>query len=49
VGLEQVGTTNTEARIRTEVELGVLRDELAEIKVLIASQENASRKVPPRK
>ncbi len=49
VSLEQVGTTNTEGRIRTEVELGELRDELAEIRVLIVGQENASKKVPPRK
>ncbi len=49
VSLEQIGTTNTEARIRTEVELGELRDELAEIKVLIVAQESASRKVPQRK
>jgi|ERR1700674_675183 hypothetical protein len=49
VSLEQIGTTNTEARIRTEVELGELRDELAEIKVLIVAQENAIRKVPQQK
>lgn len=49
VSLEQIGTTNTEARIRTEVELGELRDELAEIKVLIVAQEGASRKVSQRK
>jgi hypothetical protein len=49
VSLEQIGTTNTEARIRTEVQLGELRDELAEIKVLIVAQENASRRVPQRK
>jgi hypothetical protein len=49
VTLEQIGTTNTEARIRTEVELRGLRDELAEIKVLIVAQENASRKVPQAK
>ena len=46
VTLEQIGTTNTEARIRTEVELRGLRDELAEIKVLIVAQENVGRKVP---
>jgi hypothetical protein len=49
VTLEQIGTTNTEARIRTEVELRGLRDELAEIKVLIVAQENASRKAPQAK
>ena len=49
VTLEQIGTTNTEARIRTEVELRGLRDELAEIKVLIVAQENASRKAPQTK
>ena len=49
VTLEQIGTTNTEARIRTEVELRGLRDELAEIKVLIVAQENAIRKGPQPK
>jgi hypothetical protein len=49
VTLEQIGTTNTEARIRTEVELRGLRDELAEIKVLIVAQENAGRKAPQAK
>lgn len=49
VTLEQIGTTNTEARIRTEVELRGLRDELAEIKVLIVAQENAGRKGPQAK
>src|ERR1700676_4931975 len=49
VSLEQIGTINTEARIRTEVQLGELRDELAEVKVFIVAQENASRKVSLRK
>jgi hypothetical protein len=49
VSLEQVAATNTEVRIRTEVELRGLRDELAEIKVLIVAQENAGRKVAQAK
>jgi hypothetical protein len=47
VSLEQIGTTNTEARIRTDVQLGELREELAEIKILI--QENAGKNIPSRK
>ena len=48
VSLEQIGTTNTEARIRTEVELGELRDELAEIKVLIEGREIVKKKPTSR-
>jgi hypothetical protein len=48
MGLEQMATTNTESRIRTEVELGELRDEMAEIKLLLVARENASKKIPPR-
>jgi hypothetical protein len=42
--LEQIAATNTEARIRTEVQLGELRDGQNEIKALIQAHDNASRK-----
>lgn len=42
--LEQIATTNTEARIRTEVQLGELRDGQNEIKALIQAHDSASRK-----
>ena len=42
--LEQIATTNTEARIRTEVELGELRDGQNEIKTLIQAHDIASKK-----
>lgn len=44
VRLEQIATTNTEARIRTEVQLGELRDGQNEIKTLIQTHDSASRK-----
>lgn len=47
--LEQIATTNTEARIRTEVQLGELRDGQNEIKALIQAHDSASRKVGQRK
>jgi soluble cytochrome b562 len=47
--LEQIATTNTEARIRTEVQLGELRDGQNEIKALIQAHDNASRKGSGRK
>jgi hypothetical protein len=47
--LEQIATTNTEARIRTEVQLGELRDGQNEIKALIQAHDSASRKVGGRK
>jgi len=47
--LEQIAATNTEARIRTEVQLGELRDGQNEIKALIQAHDNASRKAGPRK
>jgi len=49
VRLEQIATTNTEARIRTEVQLGQLQEGQAEIKAMIQGQDNASKKFPPRK
>jgi soluble cytochrome b562 len=45
VRLEQIAATNTEARIRTEVELGELRDGQNEIKKLIEAHDSASRKL----
>ena len=47
--LEQIATTNTEARIRTEVQLGELRDGQNEIKSLIQAHDSASRKTGARK
>ena len=42
--LEQIAATNTEARIRTEVQLGELRDGQQEIKALIQAHDSASKK-----
>jgi len=42
--LEQIAATNTESRIRTEVQLGELREGQAEIKSLIQAHDNASKK-----
>jgi soluble cytochrome b562 len=47
--LEQIAATNTEARIRSEVELGELRDGQNEIKALIQAHDSASRKMGARK
>jgi len=44
VRLEQIAATNTEARIRTEVQLGELRSGQDEIKALIQAHDSASRK-----
>lgn len=44
VRLEQIAATNTEGRIRTEVELGELRDGQAEIKAMIQAHDNASKR-----
>jgi hypothetical protein len=46
--LEQIAATNTEGRIRTEVELGELRTGQTEIKALIQAQAIAIKKVPSR-
>jgi hypothetical protein len=46
--LEQIAATNTEARIRTEVQLVELREGQTEIKTLIQAQAMASKKIPPR-
>ena len=42
--LEQIATTNTEARIRTEVELGELREGQNEIKALIQAHDLVTKK-----
>jgi len=47
--LEQIAAINTESRIRTEVQLGELRDGQVEIKNLIQAQASASKKVAPQK
>jgi hypothetical protein len=48
VRLEQIAAINTEARIKTEVQLGELREGQTEIKTLIQAQAVVSKKVPPR-
>ncbi len=47
--LEQIAATNTEGRIRTEVQLGELRDGQAEIKALIQAHDEAGREEAARK
>ena len=42
--LEQIAATNTEARVRTEVQLGELREGQIEIKRLIEEHDIASKK-----
>ncbi len=46
--LEQIAATNTEGRIRTEVQLGELRDGQAEIKAMIQAHDRASKRVTPQ-
>jgi hypothetical protein len=46
--LEQIAATNTEGRIRTEVQLGELREGQTEIKALIQGRAITNKKVPPR-
>ena len=45
IRLEQIAATNTEGRIRMEVQLGELRDGQAEIKAMIQAHDRASKKV----
>lgn len=47
--LEEIAATNTEGRVRTEVELGELREGQAEIKRMIEQHDRASKKVSPQK
>lgn len=42
--LEEIAATNTEGRVRTEVQLGELREGQAEIKRMIEQHDNASKK-----
>ena len=46
--LEQIAAINTEARIKTEVQLGELREGQTEIKALIQAQAIASKKISSR-
>jgi len=43
--LEEIATTNTEGRVRTEVELGELREGQAEIKRMIEAHDSGARKL----
>lgn len=47
--LEQIAATNTEARIRTEAQLGELREGQAEIKTLIQAHDSETRRVAAKK
>jgi soluble cytochrome b562 len=49
VRLEQIAATNTEGRIRTEVQLSELREGQNEIKVLIQAHDLAAKRVVGRK
>ena len=47
--LEQIAATNTEARVRTEVQLGELHEGQAEIKQMIEAHDNRGKKsIPPK-
>lgn len=47
--LEQIAATNTEGRIRTEVQLNELREGQNEIKSMIVAHDSASKKAAGRK
>jgi hypothetical protein len=47
--LEQIAATNTEGRVRTEVQLGELREGQAEIKRMIETHDSGTRKVVQKK
>jgi hypothetical protein len=47
--LEQIAATNTEARIRTEVQLGELQEGQNEIKAMIQAHDSGSKKEVARK
>jgi alkylhydroperoxidase family enzyme len=49
VRLEQIAATNTEARIRTEVQLEQLRGGQDEIKAMIQAHDNATKRAAPQK
>lgn len=44
IRLEQIAATNTEGRIRTEVQLGELREGQSQIKALIQAHDSAGKK-----
>ena len=44
IHLEQIAATNTEGRIRTEVQLGELREGQAEIKAMIQAHDNVTKR-----
>lgn len=47
--LEQIAATNTEGRVRTEVQLGELREGQAEIKRMIETHDSVSKRVVQKK
>jgi soluble cytochrome b562 len=47
--LEQIAATNTEARIRTEVQLGELREGQNEIKAMIQAHDSGGKREAARK
>ena len=47
--LEEIAATNTEGRVRTEVQLGELREGQAEIKRMIEAHDSESKKFLPKK
>jgi len=47
--MEQVGTVNTEGRIRMEEELEALREGQAEIKAMIQARDGPNAKAPPQR
>lgn len=49
VRLEEIAATNTEGRVRTEVQLGELREGQAEIKRMIEEHDSESKKALPKK
>jgi hypothetical protein len=49
VRLEEIAATNTEGRVRTEVQLGELREGQAEIKRMIEAHDSESKKALPKK
>ena len=47
--LEEIAATNTEGRVRNEVELGELREGQAEIKHMIEARDSGGKKAIPQK
>ena len=47
--LEEIAATNTEGRVRTEVELGELREGQAEIKRMIEAHDSEGKKIHAQK